>query len=296
VGNVTSVEVTGLTASTVYYYRVRAYNSYGTGVSSNTITVSTLVNPPPAPSGFTANSCNDLVTLTWNAVSDPYFSHYLIYGGESANPVTQIDSIADISTVTITLTGLTHGATYYYRMVAVNDLGMVSNYSSEVSVEVKTGVIPKIKAKWGDVLICYNIGDSLTQFRWYSGSTLIADETKQYYVTNKDPGSYHAETTDIDGCVNSSNIIDISGAKSLSVYPNPTKSVFTLDLYSEAVGEAVISLYSATGMKALEYRTEKKETWLNCEIPVGNLNDGMYMIEVIVNNEEINYTRLVIIE
>jgi hypothetical protein len=296
VGNVTSVEVTGLTASTVYYYRVRAYNSYGTGVSSNTITVSTLVNPPPAPSGFTAHSCNDLVTLTWNAVYDPYFSHYLIYGGDSPSPTTQIDSIADNSTVTKTITGLTHNAVYYYRMVAVNTLGMTSPYSSEVSVTVKTGVIPRIKAKWGDVLICYNIGDSLTQFSWYRGTTLISGETKQYYVTNKDPGTYHVETTDIDGCVNSSNEIDISGAKSLSVYPNPAKSVFTMDLYSDAVGEAVVSLYNSTGMKALEYRIEKKETWLNCEIPVDNLKDGIYMIEVIVNNEEINYTRLIIIE
>jgi len=296
VGNVNSVEVTGLTANSVYYYRVRAYNWYGTGENSNTVVVATLINPPPAPTGFTAHSCNDLVTLTWNAISDPYFSHYLIFGGDSPNPATQIDSIDNSSTVTKTITGLTRGTTYYYRMVAVNTLGMVSNYSSEVSVVVKTGVIPRIKAKWSDVLICYNINDSLTQFSWYRGSTLVADETKQYYVTNKDPGSYHAETTDIDGCVNSSNVIDISGAKSLSVYPNPAKSVFTLNLYSEAIGEAVISLYSATGMKALEYRTEKKETWLNCEIPVGNFKDGIYMIEVIVNNEEINYTRLIIIE
>jgi hypothetical protein len=295
VGNVVSYDVSGLTANTVYYYRVRAYNGYGTGDNSNTILVTTLINPPPAPTGFTAHSCNDLVTLSWSAVSDPDFSHYLIFGGETPNPTIRIDSIPNSSAVTITLTGLTHGTTYYYRMVAVNTLSMVSNYSSEVSVEVKTGVIPRIKAKWGDVLICYNIGDSLTQFSWYRGTTLITGETKQYYVTNKDPGSYHAETTDIDGCVNSSNIIDI-GSKSLSVYPNPAKSNFTLDLSSKAVGETVVSLYNATGMKVLEYRTEKKETWLNCEISAGNLKDGIYMIEVIVNNEEINYTRLIIIE
>jgi|GEM_PF-3476483 len=40
-GNVTSLGVTGLTAGTPYYYRVRAYNSNGTSASSNTIALTT---------------------------------------------------------------------------------------------------------------------------------------------------------------------------------------------------------------------------------------------------------------
>jgi phosphodiesterase/alkaline phosphatase D-like protein len=41
VGNVTSYAVSGLSANTKYYYRVRAGNSYGTSGNSNTITVTT---------------------------------------------------------------------------------------------------------------------------------------------------------------------------------------------------------------------------------------------------------------
>ncbi|MBI5656087.1 MAG: right-handed parallel beta-helix repeat-containing protein [Geobacter sp.] len=40
-GNVTSLSVTGLTAGTPYFYRVRAYSSAGTGDSSNTIALTT---------------------------------------------------------------------------------------------------------------------------------------------------------------------------------------------------------------------------------------------------------------
>ena len=45
VGNVTSTNVSGLSANTTYYYRVAAYDSTGTGTSSGTITVTTI---PPA--------------------------------------------------------------------------------------------------------------------------------------------------------------------------------------------------------------------------------------------------------
>jgi hypothetical protein len=41
VGNVTSKNVTGLTARTTYYYRVRAYNGNGTSPNSNVVQVKT---------------------------------------------------------------------------------------------------------------------------------------------------------------------------------------------------------------------------------------------------------------
>jgi hypothetical protein len=44
VGNVTSYGVTGLTAKTAYYYRLRAYNGSGTSSNSNVIKVKTKRN------------------------------------------------------------------------------------------------------------------------------------------------------------------------------------------------------------------------------------------------------------
>ncbi|MEI6048348.1 MAG: T9SS type A sorting domain-containing protein [Bacteroidota bacterium] len=66
VSNVITYSVTGLSANTPYYYRIRAYNTDGTGVSSNIITVTTLSTPFLSVSASTltiaaeANSANTL--------------------------------------------------------------------------------------------------------------------------------------------------------------------------------------------------------------------------------------------
>jgi hypothetical protein len=164
-----------------------------------------------------------------------------------------------------------------------------------VQVVVKKGVVPKIKSKWNDVLICYNIGDSITTFQWYKETTTISNATKQYYVTNKLQGSYSVMTTDKNGCINISDPVTISSSKSLSVYPNPATTSFILNLNSEALGKAFITLYNSSGEKIIERQAEKSDGKLQCEISSASLQDGIYTLEVMVNEEELSYSRVIII-
>jgi predicted nucleotidyltransferase len=298
VGNVTSSAISGLTANTNYYYRVRAYIASGTSIiNSNTITAKTLANPPSAPTLQSGSSCNDLVTLTWTATTEPNFLRYVIYGGISPGPTARMDSTENgiASATTKTISGLGHGKTYYLRVKVLLNNGVSSQYSNELQVAVKKGVIPKIKSKWNDVLICYNINDSISLFQWYKGATAISNATRQYYVTNKTAGSYSVLTTDKNGCKNSSNILTLTGTKSLSVFPNPAENSFTLNLNSETMGRAMITLFNPSGIKVLEYQREKLKEELSCEIPVNNLPAGIYTIEVLLNNEELSYSRVIVI-
>jgi hypothetical protein len=297
VGNVTSYSVIGLTKKTVYYYRVRAYNVGGTSGNSNTITVTTLPNPPSAPTGLSVTSCNNSVTLTWTASTETDFLRYRIYSGATATPTTKVDSTTTtISETTKVITGLTNGQTYYFSVSTVITPGVESPLSTSASVKVKTGVIPKIKSKWNDILISYNTGDSLNAYQWYKGTSAITGATMQYYISNKAPGSYYVVATDKNGCKNTSNTINLSGAKSLSVYPNPASTTFVLNLSSETLGETVVSFYNSSGTKVMDYKTEKTDSDLSREIAVSTLQSGIYSVEVVVNNEEVNYTRLVIIK
>ena len=128
VGNATSLNVTGLSVGTTYYYRVRAGNTCGTSGSSGTITYATLDVPaaPVATAGSGA-TCN-AITANWNAVAgatgyrldvstDPAFGSFV-----GANNNRNVGNVT-----TFNVTGLTTGVTYYYRVRAENACGSSAN-------------------------------------------------------------------------------------------------------------------------------------------------------------------------
>ena len=296
VSNVNSFIVTGLNPKTTYYYRIRAYNTVCTSTNSNTVSVTTLPEPPAAPTGLTAESCNDRIILSWNPNSESGLMKYIIYGGLTPNPITKIDSTTSGTIQTKDLTGLSHGKVYYIRITAVLFPGVEGTYSNELNVGVKEGYIPEIVLKWHDVLVCSNAKDSIATYQWYENTTSISGATKQYYISGKQPGIYKVEVTDLEGCKNFSNEITISGSKSLSLYPNPAKEIVTLSLNDDPVGKAVITVISNTGVKLFEFLTEKDNEELLSEIPVSNLDEGFYFIRVVVDGVYEYNSKIVVIK
>ncbi|MCX6239784.1 MAG: M6 family metalloprotease domain-containing protein [Bacteroidia bacterium] len=295
VGNQTFSSVTGLSARTKYYYRLRAYNTGGSGASTNIITVITLSDLPATPAALKAVSCNNLVTLKWRKNSDPYFQRYRIYGGITNNPTLKIDSTTtSISDTLKIISGLTHGQTYYFRVTAVNDDGPESAFSNQSSDIIKTGLVPVIKAKWGDVLICSNLGDSIASYQWYKGSTLISNAIMQYYATDKQIDAYKVETIDKNGCKNPSNSVSITGLKSLSVYPNPATVSFALQLNNASDGTAIVSILNSSGIKLMEFHAENTNGELLKEILVNNLDAGIYVVQVLLNHTDLYTTKIVV--
>jgi len=296
VWNVTTYNVSGLSAKTQYYYRVRAYNTGGIGVNSITINVTTLSNPPIAPTGLTGSSCNDFITLIWKKSIGPEVIGYHIYGGLINNPSSKIDSTTNASDTLKVISGLISGKTYYFSITAVNQDGPESVLSNPVYVLVKKGVVPIIKAKWGDVLICSNLGDSISSFQWYKGGSKILNAINQYYVTDKQPGAYMVQATDNNGCINFSNTISISGTKSLSVYPNPASVSFVLKINDQIEGRAVVRIINSSGIKVLEFQAENHHNELLKEIPVSNLEPGIYIVQVLMEQKVLYYTKIVVIK
>ena len=122
----TSYTVTGLTNGTTYYFRVTAVNRVGEGPPSAEAKA-VPVTLPGAPARLTATPGNSRVTLAWTAPASGWrraISGYLIYqgtspGGETGAPVNG----SLVTGTSYTVTGLTNGTTYYFKVFAVNAAG-----------------------------------------------------------------------------------------------------------------------------------------------------------------------------
>jgi len=297
VGNVLTVSISGLSTKTTYYYRVRAYNAGGTGSNSNIIPATTLSVPPNAPTGLTVTCCNNLVILKWKKSTGIDVQKYRIYGGVTNNPTVKIDSTLNTISDTIkVISGLTNGQTYYFRMTAVNLDGPESAFSSQVFQKVIKGVVPRITVKWGDVLICSNINDSISGFQWLKSGIAISNAVNQYYATNKLPGIYTVETTDRNGCKALSNAITITGTKSLSVFPNPASVSFGIKVNDKPTGKALVSIINSGGIKVMEFESAIQNNELLREISVSNLNPGIYVVRVLMDNKDLYYSKVVVIK
>ncbi len=138
VGNVTSYIVTGLTANTTYYYRLRANYTCGLSSNSNPISYSTLAIVAPVATAATAISCGDF-TANWNA--SPYATSYTIDVATS-NTFTAGTIIAGYSGLNVgnvtsfNVSGTTE-STLYYRISAVAACGN-SSYSNVITVTTPT--------------------------------------------------------------------------------------------------------------------------------------------------------------
>jgi gliding motility-associated-like protein len=129
VGNVVTYNVTGLTGSTTYYYRVRAVNACGTSTSSSTITYATAPATPAAPTANagTGATCSQ-ITANWaSSANATSYELDVSTSNTFATYVTGYQDLNVLNVITYNVTGLTGGTTYYYRVRAVNACGTSSN-------------------------------------------------------------------------------------------------------------------------------------------------------------------------
>jgi phosphodiesterase/alkaline phosphatase D-like protein len=131
VGNMISFPVTGLSAHTTYYYRVRAYNGCATSLNSSAKSVQTLPCTPAAPSAQSAtNVTASSFTANWRSVSGAI--DYRLDVSTSSSFTTYVPGYQDLSVgniISFPVTGLSAHTTYYYRVRAYNGCATSSNSS-----------------------------------------------------------------------------------------------------------------------------------------------------------------------
>ncbi|MDZ7290788.1 MAG: fibronectin type III domain-containing protein [candidate division KSB1 bacterium] len=130
--------ITGLSNGTTYYFRLTAVDiAFNASGFSNEVSATPMAIdlPPAPPQNLQATAGVAQVTLTWTANSEPDFLRYRIYGGTNPNPTTKIDSVDGANNTAKTLTNLTIGANYYFRLTAVDQALHASGYSNTVTAK-----------------------------------------------------------------------------------------------------------------------------------------------------------------
>ena len=129
--NIASYSNTGLSGSTQYFYRVRAYNLAGNSVYSNEDNATTLT--ADAPSGLTATAVSSSrIDLNWTDNSNIETGFRIERKTGVGGTYAQIDSVG-LDLETCSDTGLSVSTTYYYRVISFNgggDLGQSNEASA----------------------------------------------------------------------------------------------------------------------------------------------------------------------
>jgi len=199
--------ITGLDGGTKYYIRAYGANSSGTGYgmalsfttlgskpvvttlpASNVLPTTAILNGKVNPNYLTTN-----VTFEYGTTSN-YGSSIIA----STNPISGTDEVS----LNATISGLTPGMTYHFRIKAVNSLGEA--LGSDITFEAKY----TIGSIFGGGIICYidpsgqhgiiaAQNDQHNNITWYNGS---------YISTNT------FETAIYSGKANTATIVSIQGA------------------------------------------------------------------------------------
>jgi Domain of unknown function (DUF4082)/Fibronectin type III domain/Bacterial Ig domain len=122
----TSATITGLTVGTSYTFTVAATNVAGTGTASaqSNAVVPTSTSVPGAPTGVTAQGKSSGALVSWTApttTGGSAITGYKVTPYIGSTP--QTATTAGASATSVTLSGLSNGTAYTFRVAAINALG-----------------------------------------------------------------------------------------------------------------------------------------------------------------------------
>ncbi|MFT3789347.1 MAG: fibronectin type III domain-containing protein [Tepidisphaeraceae bacterium] len=143
--NATSLSITGLAAGTTYHFRVRAVNAVGPSAYSASASAAVPVAPtaPAAPSGLAATAVTGGVNLTWVDNSTDETGFEVQRATDAAFSANLVTTTAAANATGLSITSLTAGTTYYFRVRAVNAVGP-SAYTAIASATVPVPAVPTI--------------------------------------------------------------------------------------------------------------------------------------------------------
>jgi parallel beta-helix repeat protein len=141
----TTFTVIGLTEQTTYYFKIKAFDEVPNNSSFSNVTSATTLDltPPSAPEGLKiVNPTINSLTITWNASPELDVEGYFIYQGTLKDG--QFTKLNNESLIELqyTDTGLEEYTRSFYKIQAIDDVGLNSSYSKVVTGKTLLGPKP----------------------------------------------------------------------------------------------------------------------------------------------------------
>ena len=136
-----TVTVSGLTQGTLYHYRVRSRDASGNERISSDFTFTTSDTVPPVISNVVTSPAAQSATITWT--TDEGSTSQVEYGLTTAYGSTTVLAPALVTSHTVTVSGLTQGTLYHYR-VRSRDASGNERISSDFTFTTSDTVPPVI--------------------------------------------------------------------------------------------------------------------------------------------------------
>jgi len=183
--NVKTYSNTGLSTSTTYTYRVRAYNIAGDAASNEISATTNGVTPPTAPSGLTATAISSSqINLSWTDNSSNEDGFY-IDRKQGTGTFTQIASVG-ANVKTYSNTGLISSTTYTYRVRAYNGGGDAA--SNEISATTQTESIVFQQSTSSDGVVAMEAENF--SYKFAGKNTFAGTNWTEYADANCSNGKY----------------------------------------------------------------------------------------------------------
>jgi hypothetical protein len=132
--------ITGLPSGVAYNFKVSAVNAQGTGTAS-TVVAATTATVPGVPTGLTAVSTSGQIALSWTAPAStggsPITDYQIDYRTGAAAFTTFSDGVSASTGATITT--LTNGVAYDFRVYTKNLVGTSSTFAAVTATPTSAG-------------------------------------------------------------------------------------------------------------------------------------------------------------
>jgi subtilisin-like proprotein convertase family protein len=237
---------------------------------------------------FTVTAAGSSPTYQWqvstnNGTSYSNVANGVNYSGATTNTLTVIKPPVSWSTYkyqcVVTGAAPCGSVTTTAAILTVNPLPTVS-----LSVAPYTSLFPGLRTT-----LTTTSSPAGASYAWYWNTGLLTSVTTASNVVDVDGlGDYKVTVTDINGCINTTNVITIndSATGKIFIYPSPNSGRFQVRFYSVRGNQLVrgLNIYDEKGARVLKQTYSIGKPYDRMDVDLRNHGKGIYRVELVDGN------------